>query len=122
MFPGFEWAVLKLGVCGTVHSIEVDTIHFKGNFPESICIEALPVAAAGTEDVCEVEMTKYLGKTSWKVLLPRVKLGAHKQHYFHLDKGEIEAIGSISHIRATIFPDGGVSRIRLNGLRDVPAK
>ena len=33
---GKEWCVLKLGVPGVVKKIEVDTNHFKGNFPDSI--------------------------------------------------------------------------------------
>ena len=37
--PGFEWAVFRLGHPGIIKNIEVDTNHFKGNFPDSILIE-----------------------------------------------------------------------------------
>ncbi len=115
MFPGFEWCVLKLGVPGQVHNIEVDTIHFKGNFPESIYIEAL----VRGDDASYDRISVYDGAAGWKPLLPRVKLSAHKQHYFYLEKGDIAALGSITHIRVSLYPDGGISRVRLNGFRTV---
>ena len=43
--PGSDWAVLSLGCPGRVTKIEVDTAHFKGNFPESCMVEAVCVEA-----------------------------------------------------------------------------
>ena len=37
--PGYEWCAFKLGIPGFMKVIEVDTNHFKGNFPDSIAIE-----------------------------------------------------------------------------------
>ena len=34
-----EWCILKLGLPGKALEIEVDTNHFKGNFPESFWVE-----------------------------------------------------------------------------------
>src|SRR5208282_2418357 len=31
--PGHDWAVVRLGAAGTIEKIEVDTNHFKGNYP-----------------------------------------------------------------------------------------
>ena len=47
-------------------------------------------------------------------LLPEVKLAADARHFFST---EIVAHGAISHVRLNIFPDGGVSRLRLWGTR-----
>lgn len=45
-------------------------------------------------------------------ILPKVTLGPHRQHYFVLENVQ----GAIySHIRATIYPDGGIKRIRVVG-------
>ncbi|MEM7036179.1 MAG: allantoicase, partial [Bacteroidota bacterium] len=80
-----------------------DTCHFKGNYPDSCRIDAvlLPEGADATaEDV------------AWVELLPQSKLQAHHEHYF---KSEIAAKGPFSHVRLNIFPDGGVSRLRLWG-------
>ena len=46
----------------------------------------------------------------WPVLLPQQKLQMDHQHYY---QQEIQALGEITHIRLNIFPDGGVSRLRL---------
>jgi allantoicase len=34
-----EWILIKLARAGIVNKIEVDTNHFKGNFPESVRME-----------------------------------------------------------------------------------
>ena len=38
--PGCDWAVLRLGVVGEILRLVVDTNHFKGNFPESVAVNA----------------------------------------------------------------------------------
>ena len=38
--PGHDWAIIKLGSRGQINRVEVDTSHFKGNFPESCSLEA----------------------------------------------------------------------------------
>jgi allantoicase len=35
-----------------------------------------------------------------------------QQHYFDT---ELEALGPVSHVRMSIYPDGGVSRLRIFG-------
>ena len=37
--PAFDWAIVRLGAPGVVRKIEIDTNHYKGNFPESASIE-----------------------------------------------------------------------------------
>src|SRR5687768_15265023 len=37
---GYDWCIIKLGTAGTIKCVEVDTSHFKGNYPESCSIEA----------------------------------------------------------------------------------
>jgi allantoicase len=48
----------------------------------------------------------------WSTILPQSKLSADCEHYF-----EKELVSNIpaSHVRLTIFPDGGISRMRLFG-------
>jgi allantoicase len=102
--PGHDWVVLKLGVPGIIRRIEVDTAHFKGNFPESCSMEAsyAPGAAPDT----------FLAATqAWKELLPRMKL---KANHLHVLKN-LQDVGAASHVRFHIYPDGGVSRLRLYG-------
>jgi len=102
--PGNEWAAFKLGLQGTVRSVEIDTNHFKGNYPDSVTIEAAMV----TKDEGLLERTE-----SWTQLLAPVKLQAHRQHYFPTEK--LSHTGPISHIRVRMYPDGGISRIGILG-------
>ena len=48
----------------------------------------------------------------WPVLLPEQKLAMDAEHHF---AKEILPLAPITHVRFNIFPDGGVSRLRLWG-------
>ncbi|MBI2956800.1 MAG: allantoicase [Acidobacteria bacterium] len=104
--PGHDWVILQLGSAGVVRRIEVDTAHFKGNFPESCSLEACDAEGASLE-------TLTTSSALWNELLPRTPLEADKRHLF-----EVNATGPVTHIRFNIFPDGGVSRLRLYGTVD----
>jgi allantoicase len=99
--PGHDWTIIQLGKPGQIIQLEIDTAHFKGNFPESCSLEGVNsnTGAAGAE-------------VPWKTILPRTKLLAHTRHFFD---NELTDIGTVSHVRFNIFPDGGVSRLRVYG-------
>ena len=48
----------------------------------------------------------------WQSLLPETKLQMDQQHYFD---SELLDVGAVSHVRVSIYPDGGVSRVRIYG-------
>jgi allantoicase len=50
----------------------------------------------------------------WTLVLPRTKLGPHRQHYFQLENVEDR---KFTHVRVTIYPDGGLKRVRIIGRR-----
>ena len=99
--PGFDWVILKLGGPGHIQKIEVDTNHFKGNYPESFSLGGC--FALGDE----------LPHGGWTEIVARTPLKASHRHYF--SKKEIKADGPFTHVRLNIYPDGGVSRLRLYG-------
>jgi len=101
--PGFDWSIIQLGARGVIHRVEVDTAHFKGNFPESCSLEAIDAKGRGVEEI---------GAADWTQILARTKLQAHTRHFF---EDEIKAVGTVSHVRFNIYPDGGVSRLRVFG-------
>src|SRR4051812_6077330 len=101
--PGYDWIILKLGLPGTIRKIEVDTNHFKGNYPDTCSIEACVAPGASIEE---------LGKAQWREILPMSKLEAHTQHFF---ESELATIENCTHVRLNIYPDGGVSRLRVWG-------
>lgn len=90
-----DWVTLKLAGEGTLARVEIDTSHFHGNFPDTCMLEG-----AATES------------GPWQTILPRTKLMAHTRHFF---VEELEARGPFSHVRLKVFPDGGVSRLRIHG-------
>ncbi|ANO52381.1 allantoicase [Woeseia oceani] len=105
--PGNDWCVLALGHKGIIERVEVDTAHFKGNYPDRVLLQAANVDEASVNVVDLPEVSK-----SWPSLLAESKLHADRQHFF---ESELADIGPVSHVRMSIFPDGGVSRLRVYG-------
>ena len=103
--PGHDWTIIQLGKPGDIRRLEVDTAWFKGNFPESCSLEGTNAAGADAESLNDFSVR-------WTSILPRTKLQAHTCHYF---ESEVLVAGTVSHVRFNIFPDGGVSRLRLFG-------
>jgi allantoicase len=104
--PGNDWVIVRLAAPGRLEKVEVDTNHFKGNFPESCSLEGIYLEG-------EVPANFLTSRSlEWQTVLPRTKLEAHKQHYF---EQELVPGGPYSHIRLSIYPDGGISRLRLHG-------
>ena len=103
--PGNDWAIVALAHPGVIHAVEVDTAHFKGNFPDGCSLQAARVAGGTDESLVTQAMF-------WPVLLPQQKLSADNIHRF---ESEVAALGPVTHVRFNMFPDGGVSRLRLFG-------
>ena len=96
--PGHDWAIVRLGVEADIRRIELDTAHYKGNYP----------------DTCSIDGAVVEGE--WSVVLPQTKLQPD-----HLHRYDGESIGqqAAALLRLNIYPDGGVSRFRVFG---VPTK
>lgn len=110
--PGCEWAIFRLGHPGIISRIELDTNHFKGNFPDSCKIEACCLTP-DEENNLILNQWRSDKSPKWRILLPPQKLKAHHRHLF---SGEsVVHCGPVTHVRLDIAPDGGVSRLRLWG-------
>ncbi len=105
--PGHDWIVIRLAARGTPRVVEVDTNHFKGNFPERCAIEGIDAEGARPSDL--------VASDAWRPLLAETRLQADHRHFFHAR--ELSGSAPLSHVRLRIFPDGGVSRLRLWGDR-----
>jgi len=101
--PGNDWVIAALGSPGVVERVEVDTAHFKGNYPDRVSVEA---ALFENHDAASPDSER------WQTLLPESKLAMDQQHYF---ESELTDLGPVSHVRMSIYPDGGVSRLRVFG-------
>ena len=107
---GSDWIVVRLGCTSFIDKIEIDTHHFKGNFPDTCSMEAcrfperdlLPCDLRDRDDL------------KWTEILPRTKLAADTAHAF--EAGQLKTTKEpVDYIRLNIFPDGGVSRLRIWG-------
>lgn len=103
--PGHDWAIVRLGKPGAIRRVEVDTAHYKGNAPGSCSLEVVNAPGAGAEMLADPG-------GEWRELLPRTPLQPHTLHRF---EEELREAGEVTHARLNIFPDGGVSRLRLFG-------
>ncbi|MBX9868437.1 MAG: allantoicase, partial [Burkholderiaceae bacterium] len=103
--PGNDWCIIALAHPGVVEKIEVDTCHFKGNYPDACMLQA--ALMEGGTDTSIITQSMF-----WPVLLAQQKCQMDHQHFY---AQEIQSLGKISHIRLNILPDGGVSRLRVWG-------
>jgi allantoicase len=87
-----DWCVIRLGARGIVRGVDVETTHFKGNFPESCAIDA---GDGG----------------SFREILARTPLTGDSHNLFAIDDAP-----AATHVRLRIFPDGGVARLRVHGI------
>jgi len=102
--PGHDWAILELGTAGLIETIEVDTAHFKGNYPDRCSIQASASAEGTPEEIAAAA-------EGWPLLLPETRLQADHVHVFR----DTADLGPVRFVRLNIFPDGGVSRLRVRG-------
>lgn len=103
--PGHDWVIIKLGATGLINQVEVDTSYFRGNFPESCSLEACNAVGIPDENLTDLSV-------GWNNVLARTNLQAHTRHLFDT---ELLDPGVATHVRFNIFPDGGVSRLRVYG-------
>lgn len=103
--PGADWVIVKLGHPGTIQAVEIDTAHFRGNFPDRVSLRARLLGS-------QADGAWRRGSEKWPLLLPEQPLHADARHRF---AKQLARLGPVSHLRMNIHPDGGVSRLRLFG-------
>ncbi len=92
--PGNEWLVVRLTAPSTIHLAEIDTSGYRGNSPGEASLETRDDGA---------------GSGAWRELLSRVRLQPDTVHRFRVNGPPA------THVRLSIYPDGGVARLRLYG-------
>ena len=102
----FDWLIIKCATQGKIKKIQIDTHHFKGNYPDKCSLQA----AYLNDKVTKKSIVNRSKK--WKLLLNKVKLYAHRKHNF---QNKLMKNNKINYIKINIFPDGGISRIRAFG-------
>lgn len=104
--PGTDWAIVRLGVPGTVAGVVVDTAFFRGNYPPAVSVEG--TAVAGYPSPTELQAAE------WLPLVPVSPAEGDRENFYAVDDDR-----RLTHVRLTLHPDGGVARFRVHG-RPVP--
>ena len=106
--PGHDWSIVRLATRGTLHRIEIDTDHFKGNAPGRCMIEVCDAPSVPNADV--QQLSARVG--AWRAIVHETPLQPHARHRFT----DLAHHGPSTHVRLNIYPDGGIARMRAYGL------
>jgi allantoicase len=100
---GSDFVIVRLAAPAIVRAVNIDTSFFTGNFPPYASVEAATVM--GYPSPAEVLAA------AWTPLLGRTRLRP--------DTGNVHPVTTAdrlaTHVRLTIYPDGGVARLRVYG-------
>jgi allantoicase len=100
--PGHDYAIIRLGIPGIVRGVVVDTSFFRGNYPPQVSVESLGAEGYPSPD----ELTAM----PWQTLVERTDaLGDAVNSY------PVASPVRWTHVRLSIYPDGGVARFRVHG-------
>lgn len=102
--PGYDWTIIRLAARGAIRRIEVDTDHYKGNAPGSCAVDSCDAPGASVEQLTSAD-------ARWSPLVPQTALQPHTRHAFDTAANSPPA----THVRLSIYPDGGVARLRAFG-------
>ncbi|KAG8734548.1 Allantoicase [Ceratobasidium sp. 423] len=112
---GYDWCIIRLGApSGYVIGFDIDTAHFNGNEGPAASVHALFGESQEKPQADDPRVIPQEPEENWTCILPRQKLGPHRQHFFQLEN----VVGRVyTHVKLTIYPDGGVKRVRIIGTR-----
>ncbi|MEV7626549.1 allantoicase [Actinoplanes sp. NPDC089786] len=99
---GNDWVIIRLGAPGVVRGIDIDTSFFTGNFPPYASVDGCSLP--GYPDATQLKAA------TWTPLVSRSALSGDTQNLFTVDNPK-----RFTHVRLTIYPDGGVARLRVHG-------
>ncbi|MGA9869960.1 MAG: allantoicase [Rhodococcus sp. (in: high G+C Gram-positive bacteria)] len=100
---GHDEAVVRLGAPGVVDAVVVDTAWFTGNYPPEVSVEAAVVDGfPSAREVYE--------DARWVTLVNRSPVGGDTENRFEVSSDE-----RWTHVKLSIYPDGGVARLRVLG-------
>jgi allantoicase len=113
--PGHDHAIVRLGVPGIVRGVAVDTSFFRGNYPPEVSVEAVGAAPAaagspGGAGGSGVPSPAELAEMSWQPLAERAPASGDTVNYY-----PVASDRRWTHVRLSIYPDGGVARLRVHG-------
>ncbi len=100
--PGHDWAIVRLGAPGIIRGVVIDTAWFTGNFPPFGSVEACEVEGYPSPDE--------LAAAEWFQIVGKSPLMGDTVNPF-----PVKSDRRFTHVRLSIYPDGGVARLRVHG-------
>ena len=99
---GHDHAVVRLGSPGIIRGVVIDTAWFKGNYPPYASVEATSIDGyPSPEDLALAE---------WETVVEKAALKGDQENPF-----AVTSEHRFTHVRLSIYPDGGVARFRVHG-------
>ena len=104
--PGCDWILIALGCVGEIEELEIDTSHFRGNFPQHCSVQAANLESHQSDLLAaQAEF--------WTELLPKTEMQADFVHRFGV--ADLKPVGPVNRLRLNMHPDGGIGRFRVHG-------
>jgi len=100
--PGEDVAIVRLGAPGVIHGVDIDTAFFTGNYPPYASVDGVALGGHPGPEA--------LAGAGWLPLVPKSPLAGDRRNLFTVDDPR-----RFTHVRLTIYPDGGVARLRVHG-------
>ena len=101
--PGEDFVIIRLAVPAIVRGVNIDTSHFRGNYPPFASIDGTTLL--GYPTAAEVRAA------AWAPLADQTGLGGDRANLVPVTAPD----RLVTHVRLTIHPDGGVARLRVFG-------
>lgn len=126
---GNDWCIIELGQFCTVERIEADTMYFSGNFAPAIKVEGCEPTSDDLSELRALRATKKMGGIasaeeyalankyfpSGPTFSFEAPLGAGVEATRYTTLKQKSTPVATKFIRVSIYPDGGVSRLRVYG-------
>jgi allantoicase len=103
---GHDFIVIELAARSTIQVLEYDTSYYRGNAPEAFSLQG-----------CDATKSSWTEPDAWAEILPLTPGQHDTRHWFR-----VPPHAPVTHLRLNIFPDGGVSRIRVIGAPDAEGR
>jgi allantoicase len=100
--PGHDWAIARLGAAGVIDRVVVDTAFFRGDYPPYISVEATSVEGYPAPNA--------LLSAQWHPIVEKSPAEGDTANVY-----KVVDPHRFTHVRLSIFPDGGVARLRVHG-------
>ena len=101
--PGEDFVIIRLAVPAIVRGVNIDTSHFRGNYPPFASIDGTTLL--GYPTAAEVRAA------AWVPLADQTGLRGDRANLVPVTVPD----RLVTHVRLTIHPDGGVARLRVFG-------